>query len=58
MIVHDAEEFIGCHVPYQHEAGEIAAKLKPLLSVVNRLGHVRGVDAQRDHTLARHQHRR
>ena len=53
VIVHDAEELIGCHVPHQHETGEVAAELEPLAAVANRLGHVRGIDAQRDDVLTR-----
>ena len=46
-------ELVGCHVPHQHETGEVAAELEPLAAVAHRLGHVRGIDAQRDDVLAR-----
>ena len=52
VIVHDAEELVGCHVPHQHEAGEVTAKFKSLATVADRLGNVGSVNAQGDHTLA------
>jgi hypothetical protein len=52
VVVHDPEELVGGAIPQQHEAGEVPAELQPLDAVLHGLGHVRRIEAHRDHALA------